>query len=150
MVEYIFLLALALIIIPVVYWLSAKKKVASSVPIIIGGGFVVAIVGVFVGQNFPFYYTVLIMLGLAFAISVLLDKRLAKNNTEKPLMHEQLENKPLAETEIETSVQSEVAATEELEDSTMNKTTEDDLELWMTTIQEDIIIPEEEDIRSGK
>jgi len=52
--------------------------------------------------------------------------------------------------EIETSVQSQIVATEELEDNMMGKTTEDDLELWMTTIQEDITIPEEVDIRSGK
>jgi len=151
MLDYLLLLLIAIIVIPIFFMLSAKNKIARSVPFIIIIGVLVALTGIFIDQNFPYYYTIFIMIGLAFALSVLLDKRLAGKAVVKDLHHEKfLVGEPQGEMASQQFIEEESAATVEEEDIIIDKSTDDDLENWMSDTQKKKIRPEEGRDRSGE
>jgi len=151
MFEYIFLIVLALIIIPLVYLVSVKRKIKSPVVAMMIIGLFIATTGIFIGHNFPFYYTIFIMFGLSFALSVLLDKRVSGIAVTKDLHHEDVfVEEPKGKIGSHQFIEEESSATVEEEDIIIDKSTDDDLENWMSDTQKKKIRPEEGRDRSGE
>ncbi|MFC7364705.1 MULTISPECIES: hypothetical protein [Bhargavaea] len=75
MLDYIFLLFAALIVFPILYLLMQKGKAGKLIVIMAAAGFLIALAGIYVQNQFSFYYAVLGMLGLSFAAAVLIGKR---------------------------------------------------------------------------
>lgn len=150
MLDYIIILIAALIAFPFAFLLIKKGRIPRSSLLIIASGLVVALIGIFIGQNYPFYYTAFLMLALALALSLLLDKQFAKSNVVEVPQKISDQREPRSESEVQQYIQSEVAATVEVEDTVMGNSVEDDLESWMSADQETITVLEEEELRRGK
>lgn len=151
MFEYIIILIAAIIVVALTFLLIKRKKLQRSSLFIVLSGVFIALVGSYIGQNFPFYYTLIAMFGLAFALSVLLDKQFAGKEAvvEEELMLEILDKRD-EESELQRFIKEDEAATIE-EDIQIPEPTDKDEEMWMSDTLTDIIIPEEEEeVRSGK
>ena len=149
MFEYIFLIGIALVVIPLVYFMNKKWKMKSPILAITIIGLLTSLTGIFISQAFPFYYTILTMFGLAFVLSVLLDKYLnekAAMTVEKNTI--EVDKLPI-ETEQDVGVKLETAATKEVND-VVESQIEDDLANWMFSDQDDIVTPDKERVSSGE
>lgn len=151
MTQYIILLFIAIIVLPIAFVLSANKTIAKAVPFIALVGTLIAFAGIFISRSFPFYYTVLIMFGLAFAFSVLVDKRQSsKKAVDKPIP-ENKKDKPQVESELEQFVKmEETAATIEEDDFIVENPVDEDLKLWMSDDLEKEHISDGEEVNRGK
>ncbi|WP_144399727.1 hypothetical protein [Bacillus sp. OxB-1] len=110
-------------------------------------GLSIAIIGIFLQQNLSLYYALLAMVGLVFAVSVLLAKRQERVGMEE-LSPELKEPAVVLPTES-IRVEEEVAATTsgEADDEFTLTPLEDDLDRWMAADQNDISSGQE---RKGK
>lgn len=149
MLEFIIILIAAIIVISLTFWLISRKKMQRSSLFSILSGLVIAIIAIFVGNNFSFYYTILVIFGLAFAISVLLDKRLsAKREVKEPINFKEIEEESLEEIELQRFLKEETPVAED--DLVIEETSDDDLEMFMSDIPIDTPSEREEHNRSEK
>ncbi|MEK3934052.1 hypothetical protein MKY41_01925 [Sporosarcina sp. FSL W7-1349] len=138
MSAYFIVIILAIVSIPILFWYSAKDKSRKQIVLPTFFGLSIAIIGIFLQQNFSLYYAILAMAGLVFAISVLLAKRQERVGAEK-LPPELKEPAVVLPTES-IRVEEEVAATTsgEADDEFTLTPLEDDLDRWMAADQKDI------------
>lgn len=140
MIHYILLLISALIIFPLLVVLIARKRLRKSSLWIALCGVNIAIIGIFIQQNFSFYYTILAMVGLVFAISIVLDKRWDRDQEKEEELPSETKG-PAAVLPMERNrVEEETAATTDVEpvDEFTLTPLEDDLDRWMAADQKDI------------
>lgn len=94
MIKYLILLLVALIVFPIVIIFVKKVDLKTKLMFLVGG-FGIALLGLVVQSTTSLYYAVLIMIGLIFAGSVLLTKRLENEKHQEivqvfvpPVKHE--------------------------------------------------------------
>ena len=83
MVKYIILLIGALIVFPVLIYIVRRKSLGNWVIPSAFAGLLISIIGLIMQETFNPLYVLLAMFGLAFALTVLLDKRSKKDGTAK-------------------------------------------------------------------
>ena len=82
MIKFLILLLVALIVFPIVIIFVKKVDLKTKLMFLVGG-FVIALLGMVVQSTTSLYYAVLIMIGLIFAGSVLLTKRLENEKQQE-------------------------------------------------------------------
>lgn len=151
MLNYIIISITALMAFPFALLLIKKGRIPRSSLFFIASGLVVALIGILIGQNYPFYYSVLLMFGLAFIFSVLLDKRLVKNEVIEKVQKESDKNMEREDSELEQFVKmEETAATIEEDEFNVENPVDEDLKLWMSDDLEKEYIPDGEEVNRGK
>ena len=140
MINYIFILFAAITIFSILFILVGRGRVIKAFLWIPIYGFSIAIIGIFLQQNFSLYYAILAMAGLVFAISILLDKRLERERpTEESLSGEPRDPVVVLPTEPFQVEEEAAATTEEHPDDEFTLTPlEDDLDRWMKAEQKDV------------
>lgn len=136
--EYIILLVAAILSLPIVIYLVRRKRISNRVLLGTMAGLFIAVIGLLMQGAFDPLYVLVAMFGLAFAVSVLLDKRSepeAVTVSERPVVKDIPReiintNRINANEEIAASVNKEVGFAME--------PIEDDLNQWMSANREEI------------
>jgi len=98
MINYLVLLICALIVFSIVF-LFFKKNNFQLKLMIFGGGFLIAFVGIFIQTNLSLSHSILIMLGLIFALSIVFTKQIEKMNQDVD-SNDRLQKEPLKIQEV--------------------------------------------------
>jgi len=133
MLKYIILLVIAVLVFPILIYINRRYSIGNWIILGTFAGLVISIIGLVMQESFSPLNVLLVMFGLAFAISVLLDKRPKKNgafNTKtRPKKVELTTN---VESNYDASIQ-ETAASRVEEDNYVIQPIDDDLNKWMST-----------------
>ncbi|MGB3260049.1 hypothetical protein [Paenisporosarcina sp.] len=86
MIKFLILFLVAFIVFPIVLFLVKQIDLKTKL-MFLGGGFVIALLGLLAQSTLSLYYALLIMVGLLFAGSVVITKRLENEKLQQEEMH---------------------------------------------------------------
>ncbi|KAA0965343.1 hypothetical protein FQ087_03275 [Sporosarcina sp. ANT_H38] len=136
--EYIILLVAAILSFPIVIYIVRRKRISNRFIVGTIAGLCISFIGLIMQGAFDPLYVLAVMFGLAFAVSVLLDKR---SEPEVVIVSERPVVKVIPR-EITKSnrinANEEIAATVNKEVDFAMEPIEDDLNLWMSANREEI------------
>jgi len=136
--EYIILLVAAILALPIFIYLVRRKRLSNRVLLGTIAGLLISIIGLLMQGAFDPPYVLIAMFGLAFAVSVLLDKRSkteAKTVTERPMVKDI--PREIINT-IRIDVNEEIAASVNKDVDFAVEPIEDDLYRWMSVNLDEI------------
>lgn len=136
--EYIILLVAAIISLPIVIYLVRRKRINNRILLGTMAGLFIAVIGLLMQGAFDPIYVLVVMFGLAFAVSVLLDKR---SEPEAVTVSERPAVKDIPREIINTNrinANEEIAASVNKEVDFAMEPIEDDLNQWMSANREEI------------
>jgi len=136
--EYIILLVAAILALPIFIYLVRRKRLSNRVLLGTIAGLLISIIGLLMQGTFDPPYVLIAMFGLAFAVSVLLDKRSkteAKTVTERPMVKDI--PREIINT-IRIDVNEEIAASVNKDVDFAVEPIEDDLYRWMSVNLDEI------------
>ena len=137
--KYIILLVTTILVFPILLYIVRRKRISNQVIVGAIAGLVISIIGLVMQGTFDPLYVLVAMFGLAFAVSVLLDKRSEPKAVTVSEQHPVVIDSPReiinsnrinANEEIAASVNQEVDFAMEL--------IEDELNPWMSANREEI------------
>ena len=137
MVKYIILLVCALIVFPVLIYFVRRKSLSNWIISSTFAGLLISIIGLIMQETFNPLYVLLAMFGLAFALSVLLDKRSKQDGVVKLKRQSVKDKLPVPVESYREGGDSETAASLDEEDVFTSQPIEDDLSQWMTVNREE-------------
>ena len=136
LLKYLILCLIAVIVFPLLFFSVYRKKVKKWISVAIVYGFLIAVVGLILQDRFEPLFVVLVLFGLTFVFSVLLDrqaKRVEQTVVERPLV----EKASSVNTNLpHGAVNKKEAATLDEGDGFTIKPIEDDLDRWIDCGQE--------------
>ncbi|WP_438298184.1 hypothetical protein [Sporosarcina sp. FA15] len=136
--EYIILLVAAILGLPIVMYLVRRKRISNRILLGTMAGLFIAVIGLLMQGAFDPLYVLVVMFGLAFSVSVLLDKRSEPETvsvSERPVV------KDIPREIINTNhinANEEIAASVNKEVDFAMEPIEDDLNQWMSANREEI------------
>ncbi|WP_421102756.1 hypothetical protein ACOKXV_07905 [Sporosarcina psychrophila] len=136
--EYIILLVAAILALPIVIYLVRRKRISNRILLGTMAGLFIAVIGLLMQGVFEPLYVLVAMFGLAFAVSVLLDKR---SEPETVTISERPVVKDIPREIINTNrsnANEEIAASVNKEIDFAMEPIEDDLNQWMSANREEI------------
>ncbi len=137
MVTYIFLLVIAIIVFPIVIYIVRRRNMGNWIILGTLMGLFISITGLVMQQTFSPLFVLIVMFGLAFAVSVLLDKQ-TKNSGAVKFKNKLEEDKLPAIVGAHQDSGSEKTAASFEEYGSIIKPIEDDLTRWMTADKDEI------------
>ena len=137
MVKYIILLIGALIVFPVLIYIVRRKSLGNWIIPSTFAGLLISIIGLIMQETFNPLYALLAMFGLAFALSVLLDKRFKQDGAVKLKQQSEKDQLPAPVESYRGDVENETVASLDEEYVFTSQPIEDDLSQWMTVNREE-------------
>jgi hypothetical protein len=131
MLKYIILLVIAIIVFPIVIYIVRRRNLGNWIILGTLTGLFISIMGLVMEQTFSPLFVLIAMFGLAFAVSVLLDKRTKQNGAVKFKNKWEEDKVPAIVGAYQDSGIKKTAASLE-EDGSIIKAIDDDLNRWMT------------------
>ena len=132
MLKYIILLITAVLVFPILIYIIRRYSIGNWIILGTFAGFVISMIGLVMQESFNPFYVLLVMFGLAFAISVFLDKRPKKNGAfNTRTLPKKAELISIAESNIVAGIQ-ETAASRVEEYDNVIQSIDDDLNNWMS------------------
>ena len=135
--KYIILLVAAILVFPILMFIVRRKKISNRVLLGIIAGLVISFIGLVMQSTFDSLYVLAVMFGLAFAVSVLLDKR-SEPEAVKVFVRPEVKDTPheiIKSNHINAN--EELAASVNMEVDFAMEPIEDDLNHWMSANREE-------------
>jgi hypothetical protein len=137
--KYIILLVAMILVFPILLYIARRKRISNQVIVGAIAGLVISIIGLVMQGIFDRLYVLVAMIGLAFAASVLLDKRSETKVVSVSKQHPVVIDSPREIGKYNhTNANEEIAASVNKEVGFAMEPIEDELNLWMSGNREEI------------
>lgn len=145
MLKYIILLITAVLVFPILIFIIRRYSIGNWIILGTFAGLVISMIGLVMQESFNPLYVLLVMFGLVFAISVLLDKRPKKNGAfNTKTRPKKVELTTIADSNFDAGIQ-ETAASRVEEDDYVIQPIDKDLNNWMSMDGEKFELDESHD-----